>query len=118
MAAELIPVATALAHLREDAGVADDLVALYLSAAIRTASEYLNRELFANAEDMAAAVLAGTAGTDPIVINDAIRAAILLILGQLYAYREDAVIGTSSSVMQLPVGSKQLLQPFRTGLGV
>ena len=58
MAADLIPVATALAHLREDAGVADDLVALYLSAAIRTASEYLNRELFANAEDMAAAVLA------------------------------------------------------------
>ncbi|BBP95961.1 hypothetical protein BSFA1_10900 [Burkholderia sp. SFA1] len=118
MAAELIPIDTALAHLREDAGVADSLVALYLSAAIQSACDYLNRQVFATAEDMAAAVLAGTAGTDPIVINDAIRAAILLILGRLYAFREDVVAGTASSVVELPAGSKQLLQPHRTGLGV
>jgi hypothetical protein len=118
MAAELIPVATALAHLREDAGVADSLVTLYLNAAVQSATDYLNRQVYASAEDMAAAVLDGTAGADPIVINDAIRAAILLILGRLYAFREDVVAGSSSSVVELPAGSKQLLQPYRAGLGV
>jgi len=114
----IISTAQALAHLREDAGVADDLIGLYVSAAVQSASDYLDRKIYATTEDMAAAVLAGTAGDDPIVINDAVRAAILLILGKLYAYREDVVVGTSSSVMELPAGSKQLLFPYRAGLGV
>lgn len=51
-----------------------------------------------------------------IVINDAIQAACLLALGHLYANREDVVIGTSTA--ELPMGSRWLLGPYRTGLGV
>lgn len=50
-----------------------------------------------------------------IVINDAVVAACLLILGNLYANREDVVIGTISS--ELPMGSKSLLMPYRVGMG-
>lgn len=114
----IISTEQALAHLRVDAGTDDAIIALYVSAAVQSASDFLNRQIYANADDMAAAVLADTAGDDPIVITDAVRAAILLILGQMYAYREDVVVGTSSSVMQLPIGSRQLLFPYRTGLGV
>jgi hypothetical protein len=114
----IISTEQALAHLRVDAGTEDAIIALYISAAVQSASDFLNRQIYENADDMAAAVLAGTAGDDPIVINDAVRAAILLILGKLHAYREDVVVGTASSVMELPAGSKQLLFPYRTGLGV
>lgn len=51
-----------------------------------------------------------------IVINDAIRAACLLSLGHLYANREDVVTGTITA--ELPMGSRWLLGPYRTGLGV
>lgn len=51
-----------------------------------------------------------------MVINDAIVAACLLILGSLYANREDVVIGTISSV--LPKGSSSLLTPYRIEMGV
>lgn len=51
-----------------------------------------------------------------IVINDAIRAACLLSLGHLYANREDVVTGTITA--ELPMGSRWLLNPYRTGLGV
>jgi hypothetical protein len=51
-----------------------------------------------------------------MVINDAIVSACLLILGNLYANREDVVIGTISSV--LPKGSSSLLTPYRIEMGV
>jgi hypothetical protein len=108
----------ALAHLREDAGAADALIQLYISAAVQATSNFLNRTIYGSDEDMEAAIEAGAAGADPVVADDAIRAAILLTLGKLYAYREDAVVGTTKSVMDLPGGSKLLLFPYRTGMGV
>lgn len=51
-----------------------------------------------------------------IVINDAIQAACLLALGHLYANREDVIIGTITA--ELPMNSRWLLNPYRTGLGV
>lgn len=51
-----------------------------------------------------------------IVINSAIQAACLLILGHLFANREDVVTGTIST--EIPMGSRHLLAPFRTGMGV
>lgn len=115
---DLVSMETALAHVRQDAGVEDDLIAIYLQAAITAAANFCNRQFFANADDMAAAVLAGTAGDDPTVINDAIVAAILLILGKLYSNREDVVTGTGRTVQKLPDGSQYLLQPYRVGMGV
>lgn len=46
-----------------------------------------------------------------IVINDQLKAAILLALGHLYANREDSVVGVS--VAELPMGSRYLSDPFK-----
>ena len=48
---------------------------------------------------------------DGIVVNDQIRAAVLLTVGHLYANREDVVVGVSVSA--LPAGVDCLLQPFK-----
>lgn len=51
-----------------------------------------------------------------IVINDMIRAAMLLTIGHLYENREEVVTGVS--VTQLPMGTERLLRPYRIGMGV
>lgn len=104
----------AIAHLREDAGTD---VALYVGAATQAAIDFLNRQVYVDAEAMAAAVLAGVAGDDPMVVNDAIKAAILLTLGHLWANREDVLTGNGAAAVQLPLGARPLLWPHRVGLG-
>ncbi|VVE87563.1 head-tail connector protein [Pandoraea bronchicola] len=114
----IVSLQLALTHLREDGGVADDLIKLYIGAATQAAVDFLDRQLYADDGEMQDAISNGTAGFNPLVANDAVRAAILLTVGKLYAYREDVVAGTSTSVMELPGGAKALLFPYRTGLGV
>ena len=48
---------------------------------------------------------------DGIVVNDQIKAAVLLTVGSLYAQREDVVVGVS--VAQLPNGAEWLLAPYK-----
>lgn len=48
---------------------------------------------------------------DGMVVNEAIKAAVLLIVGHLFANREDVVAGVS--VSQLPNGAEWLLQPYK-----
>lgn len=48
---------------------------------------------------------------DGMVVNDTIKSAVLLIVGQLYANREDVVAGVS--VAQMPNGAEWLLQPYK-----
>lgn len=48
---------------------------------------------------------------DGIVVNDVIKSAVLLIVGHLYAHREDVVAGVS--VAQMPNGAEWLLQPYK-----
>lgn len=48
---------------------------------------------------------------DGIVVNDQIKAAVLLTVGHLYSNREDAVVG--ASVAALPNGADYLLQPYK-----
>lgn len=48
---------------------------------------------------------------DGMVVNEAIKAAVLLTVGHLYANREDVVIG--ASVAALPNGADYLLQPYK-----
>jgi hypothetical protein len=59
--------------------------------------------------------LVGSAGEDPMVVNDAIRAAVLLITGHLFRNREDVA---SEAAHQLPSGAHSLLWPHRRGLGI
>jgi len=93
----------------------DALLAVLIAASELAAIQYLNRQVYESQEALDAAVLDGTAGDCPMVINDAVRAAMLLIFGHLYANREDVVIG--ASVTELPHGSTRLLDLFREHTG-
>ena len=70
------------------------------AAAIQTADNSLIRAKVAHRQAM-----------DGMVVNEAIKAAVLLIVGSLYAQREDVVVGVS--VAQLPNGAEWLLAPYR-----
>lgn len=110
-----IPTDQAMQHVRAEDDDREH-VELLLAAAEDSAAQFMNRRFYGDAESLASAVLDGTAGADPVLINASIRAACLLILGSLYANREDAVVGTSFS--ELPMGSRSLLTPYRIGWGV
>lgn len=113
----LLDLAIAKLHLRVDCADDDLLIALYIGAAYDQAQQYLGRNIYADQESMAAAILAGTAGdTPPMVCNDSVLAAMLLTLGHLYANREDVITGASPAAM--PMGSRALLAPYRRGMGV
>ena len=77
---------------------------------------YLNRRFYADQEALELAVAVGDAGERPMVSNKQISAACLLILGHLYANREDVVTGTIAT--EMPKGSEALLTPHRIGWGV
>jgi hypothetical protein len=113
---ELITLELARSHCRIDSED-DALLELYGSASESAAQQFLNRRVFPDADSMAAAVLDGTAGIDPILVNDSIRAAVLLMLGHLYRTRED-VQGSGGATVQVPMGAHSLLWPYRIGLGV
>lgn len=113
----IVSLPIALKHLRVEPDSDDvDLIQVYLVAAIQSACEFMNRQVFEDKAALDAAVAAGVAGADPMVAIDAIRAAVLLILGMLYENREDVVIGVSAE--NLPRGSRALLQPYRVQMGV
>lgn len=100
-------------HMDDDA---TEGVSVYVGAAEAFAQQFLNRKVYEDADAMAAAVLDGLAGDDPMVADDLIRAAILLITGHLYANREDVLTGVS--VAEMPMNSLYLLQPHRRQMGV
>lgn len=105
----LLDLATVKLHLRVDDAAEDALIGIYVTAAEEFAMQFLGRAVYANSTAQ---------GTDTagIVINPAIQAALLLIVGHLYANREDVLAGVS--VAQLPNGSQYLMQPYRSGMGV
>lgn len=105
----LLDLATVKLHLRVDDSAEDALIGLYVTAAEEFAMQFLGRTIYATE-------LAQGLDTAGIVINPAIQAALLLIVGHLYANREDVLAGVS--VAQLPNGSQYLLQPYRSGMGV
>ena len=105
----LLDLATVKLHLRVDDSAEDALIGLYVTAAEESAMQFLGRTIYATE-------LAQGLDTAGIVINPAIQAALLLIVGHLYANREDVLAGVS--VAQLPNGSQYLMQPYRSGMGV
>lgn len=155
----VIDIEKAKLHLRVDDDAGDD-VQDKLIAAIDIAEQFLNRKVFANAQEMA--TLKGTipdlveqADTQynnaiaqsnlyspeyrdssiyaacqnkaeayrkirmidlGIVINASIEIGILMLLGHLYANREDIVVGLSA--IELPKSSHHYLMPYRMDMGV
>jgi hypothetical protein len=111
----VISMAQARAHLR-DPDDDDAYLQLLIDSAEQSAVSYLNRQVYADAQSMAEAVAAEMAGEKPMLSNAPFKSACLLILGHLYANREDVVTGTIAT--ELPRGSQALLTPYRVGWGV
>ena len=111
---DLVDITQVRAHCRAEPED-DVLLTTYADAAEQMAQDFLNRRVFADVDAMAAAVLDGSAGCDPIVVNPAITAAVLLTAAHLYRNREAV---TSEPAKELPLGVTQLLWPHRVGLGV
>ena len=100
--------ATAKLHLRVDGTDEDATIQIYLNAAETAAAQYLNRAIYASEIDQGSDL-------DGIVMNDAIRAAVLLQCGNLYASRESV---SSQAVNPLPMGFFFLLDPYRLEMGL
>jgi len=92
-------------HLRVFGTDDDQLIDLYIAAAVDTAEQYINRKLYAQSETVP------EDDEDGLVLPPAIEAAILLIVGQLYEFRENVISGTI--VAQLPNGAERLMWPYR-----
>ncbi|WKL14254.1 head-tail connector protein [Comamonas testosteroni] len=106
----------AIKHCRADPDADAVMVELYLGAAIDAAQDYLGRKVYADQDELDAAIAAGAAGEDPMVASFAIKAAMLLICGHLFANREDVVAGAQS--FSMPNGSRDLLRPHRRSPGL
>lgn len=92
-------------HLRVDTAQEDTIIEAYQGAAENIVVEYLDREVYA-------------AGDSPepddeyaVELQPAITAAILLIIGDLYANRESDPKTSGDSVLPRPV--RALLAPWR-----
>lgn len=110
----LIDLPTAKRHLRVTDPDEDALIQLYAEAAELHAVQFLGRNVYLTQEAMDTA--AEPVENSPILVNSAIKAAILLILGSLFVNREDVITGVSA--VALPNGAQYLLQPYRYGMGV
>lgn len=108
MAIAAVPAALLTAGTTYEAAIlaADAITDQVASAA---AAQYATG-VYALAQDDARATRSG------MVVNDAVKAAILLIFGSLYENRQDVVAGVT--VAQIPMGSQYLLQPYRVAMGV
>lgn len=76
----------------------------------RCAAEQYAEDVYAAAQDSARRTRAG------IVIDDMIRAGVLLWLGHLFVNREEEVTGTITSNMR--TGAHVVLQPYRVEMGI
>lgn len=47
-----------------------------------------------------------------VVVDDTIRAAILMMLGHFYRNRQEVVVAQYSGATQLPAGAKRILEPY------
>lgn len=111
MADTLVTLTQAKEHLRIDHYFEDEDITLKLRAAEEMAIAYLDRAVYPTQAAMDAAIAAGNAGPDPMVCTFAVRAGILLLLGDLYANREETVTGAPAT--QLPTGARACLRPLR-----
>jgi uncharacterized phage protein (predicted DNA packaging) len=103
----IITLEVAKLHLKVDTTDDDTMIEIYLGAAERAAMDYCNRTIY-GAEGVGSDL-------DGVVINDAIKAAILLNLGHLYVNREGV---DTVQKQELPLGIQSLLQPYRIGIGM
>lgn len=126
---ELIPLDVAMTHLYAEEADKEQ-VARKLAGAVAIAERYMGRKIYANFSQLQDAQATATLErknlsqddelyqsqlsdlqmqTRGVVISPDIETAILLVLGTLYAYREDVAAG----VAELPTSAKFYLQSYR-----
>ena len=105
----IVTLAQAKLHLKVDDTEEDTLIQIYLDAAERSIANYLNRELY---ETDAGSDLTG------LVIDSAVQGAILLQVGHLYANREAVSQQPGNYMLELPLGLKWLVDPYRIEMGI
>lgn len=89
----------------------DTLLDVYRNAAAKYVENYTERTLY-ETEDALPLDEDGEPDTEcALVINDGVRAAMLLMIGHWYANREAVVIGSNTS--EVPLAVNALLQPYR-----
>lgn len=105
----IVTLAEAKLHLRVDTDDEDTTIQIYLDASEVSAANYLNRVIYAT-----------DVGTDTsgVLMNAAIKAAILLQCGHLYANRESVSMAAGNYMIEMPMGVKFMLDPYRIELGV
>lgn len=91
-------------HLRIRHGHEDDDLQLKLDAAVDYASQFINRPIPWADE-----------GGAPVEVPNSVRLAILIIAAELYANREESMVGTSYT--KIPK-AENMLHFYRAGLGV
>lgn len=95
-------------HCRIDTDLAGDdaLLTLYTGAAARYVQTWTRRTLYENENSPGYAD-----DTDSILLNDDVKAAMLLLIGHWYTNRESVVVG--QTVAEVPFAVEALLQPYR-----
>lgn len=99
-----IDLAAAKLHLRVDSSDEDTLISAWIAAAYSNVEGRIFRKVYDTAETIPEEDATG------IKVTEAINAAVLLIVGHLYANREDVVI--QGQPVALPQGSEYLLAPY------
>lgn len=96
------------AHCNIEADFTDDdkLLAVYTAAAVKYVENYTRRKLYESESSTGY-----QDDPEPLLLSDDVKNAMLLLIGQWYANRENAVIGSSFSSQPLAVSA--LLQPYR-----
>jgi energy-converting hydrogenase Eha subunit G len=104
----IVTIAEARDHLRIDDTADDAMLQLYLDAVETALAEHLNRALYDS-----------DAGEDTtgLVLTAALRAAILLQVGTLYAHREEVTV-VAGTVLRLTEVVARLVDPYRLEMGV
>lgn len=98
-----VTTAEAKVHLRVDHTEDDALITNLIAVAYQTIEGRIFRKVYADPASVPTDDLTG------IATNEAINAAALLIVGHLYANREDVIVGNASA---LPMGSDYLITPY------
>lgn len=104
-------------HLRVDGSTEDTLITYYAQAAEERVASFLNRQVY----ETQLALDADVNATDTaMVANDSIKCAIMLLTGHLYKNREATVDAsrTAATTLEMPMGVKFFLYPYRVEIGV
>lgn len=91
-------------HLRVDGDDEDTLITAWIAAAYLGVEGRIFRKVYDTPDTIP------EEDTTGIHVNEAINAAVLLIVGHLYAHREDVITGVSTTA--LPMGSEFLITPY------